>query len=101
MHLSIVLGDSAMERLSSHPAVGVPFSTVGLAVKARKDTSEKGRPQKDLAAASRLRRNGDQSTANARRRAFDLAGRCFCFGRSFSILFPRDDSPPIHSFPHR
>jgi len=40
------LGNSAMERLSKCRAVGVPFSTVGLAVKTRKDTSEKGTPTK-------------------------------------------------------
>jgi hypothetical protein len=42
-----------MERLSKGWTVGVPFSTFGLAVKARKDTSEKGTPTiKSLAAAS-------------------------------------------------
>jgi len=34
-----------MERLSKRCAVGVPFSAFGLAVKARKDTPRKGRPQ--------------------------------------------------------
>jgi len=34
-----------MERLSKGYAVGVPFSAFGLAVKARKDTPRKGRPQ--------------------------------------------------------
>jgi hypothetical protein len=37
-----------MERLSKGCAVGVPFSALGLAVKARKDTPRKGRPQKNF-----------------------------------------------------
>jgi hypothetical protein len=70
-----------MERLSKSCAAGVPFSAFELAVKVRKDTPRKGRPQEILKSSQRPATT--ETTQSSRslqlpdERAHDLAGRCF------------------------